>query len=265
LELEFELNSQFFCPRSGDVQEKEMPLEDRINLRLKKFGLRKSWLMEQLGMSPATFWRKTGGKTPLTYEEMMTLSQALDCSPSYLMGETEDSSPLAKQERFVFRMESSGPFSRNETVSKFVKIPILSPLTPVCSDDGRCLQYSVKDIETWLTFPEEITGPIDPENRPVGVWVQGDGMEGAGILSGSMAIVNPAVKPYDGDPVLVCYGTHRDSAIKWIYFRKDGSLELKSSNPRFEPRVFTQEEQSQGLCFVIGKIMGIYNKPARGF
>lgn len=63
--------------------------EDRINLRLQQLGKKKAWLMEQMGMSPATFWRKIGGKSSLTYEEMQLLADALGCTPDYLTGRSD--------------------------------------------------------------------------------------------------------------------------------------------------------------------------------
>ena len=64
-------------------------LESRINQRLRDLGKKKNWLMGQLDLSAATFWRKTSGKSDLTYKEMRILAEALECTPEYLTGEID--------------------------------------------------------------------------------------------------------------------------------------------------------------------------------
>ena len=64
-------------------------MEERVNQRLRELGKKKSWLMSKFSLSPATFWRKITGKTPLTYEEMQILAQSLECPPGFLTGEEE--------------------------------------------------------------------------------------------------------------------------------------------------------------------------------
>gem|GEM_PF-4829286 len=55
--------------------------------------------MKQLDLTSATFWRKTSGKSTLTYYEMRILAEALECKPEYLTGEINDPRPEAMQSK----------------------------------------------------------------------------------------------------------------------------------------------------------------------
>lgn len=91
-------------------------------------------------------------------------------------------------------------------------------------------------------------------------------MEEAGLPDGANVCVNPAAEVHDGDAALVKYGDNGDVAIKWVYFHRNGSIELRSSSLRYPPKIFTREDlQEEDFYFkIIGKVMLSIGKPKRG-
>ena len=57
-----------------------------------------------------------------------------------------------------------------------------------------------------------------------------------------------------------------DVAIKWVYFHRNGSIELRSFSLRYPPKIFTREDlQEEDFYFkIVGKVMLSIGKPKRG-
>lgn len=51
---------------------------DVINNTIKRKGLKKSYIAEQLGITPTTFWKKLSGQAKFTKAELYMLSDILD-------------------------------------------------------------------------------------------------------------------------------------------------------------------------------------------
>lgn len=119
----------------------------------------------------------------------------------------------------------------------------------------------------YLDMPSAIVGTIspDPELRPYFIHADGDSMINAGIIHGSMALVNPAEPVYDGESALVAYGVDGNVAIKRVYWLDNGAVRITSADGSDWARTFTREDiQDEKLFRIIGKIMFAGVRPKRG-
>ena len=142
-----------------------------------------------------------------------------------------------------------------------VKLPVLSIGSVVCGGDGFSLEYTEDQIDGREYISRADLGVIDEDNKPFIVRVEGNNMEKAGIPDGAKVAINPAATVNGGNPALVCYDLNRERAIKWVYKQTDGSVKIKSSNPGYEPCIFTKEDIELGFFFVIGKVVQVTTKP----
>lgn len=149
-----------------------------------------------------------------------------------------------------------------------VRIPILSPAKSACCGAGFPNSEEIyADMTDYLDMPSAIVGTIspDPELRPYFIHADGDSMINAGIIHGSMALVNPAEPVYDGESALVSYGVDGNVAIKRVYWLDNGAVRITSADGTDWSRTFTREEiQDEKLFRIIGKIMFAGVKPKRG-
>ena len=65
----------FFFFMTGDINDTD---RDVINDTIKRKGLKKSYIAEQLGITPTTFWKKLSGQAKFTKSELYMLSDILD-------------------------------------------------------------------------------------------------------------------------------------------------------------------------------------------
>lgn len=148
----------------------------------------------------------------------------------------------------------------------FIRVPVYDADT--CAGNGWSHDYVDAELLEHMVLPSSEVGPIspDPDKQPFVVSVKGDSMEEAGLPDGANVCVNPAAEVHDGDAALVKYGDNGDVAIKWVYFHRNGSIELRSSSLRYPPKIFTREDlQEEDFYFkIIGKVMLSIGKPKRG-
>ncbi len=156
------------------------------------------------------------------------------------------------------------PSSRGD----IVRIPILSRAKSACCGKGFPNSDEIyADMSDYLDMPSAIVGTISPapELRPYFIYADGDSMINAGIIHGSMALVNPAEPVYDGESALVAYGVDGNIAIKRVYWLDNGAVRITSADDTDWARTFTREEiQDEKLFHIIGKIMFAGVKPKRG-
>ena len=156
------------------------------------------------------------------------------------------------------------PSSRGD----IVRIPILSPVKSACCGAGFPNSEEIyADMTDYLDMPSAIVGTIssDPDLRPYFIYADGDSMINAGIIHGSMALVNPAEPVFDGESALVAYGVDGNIAIKRVYWLDNGAVRITSADGTDWARTFTREEiQDEKLFHIIGKIMFAGVKPKRG-
>lgn len=237
-----------------------MSVEEKLKECRERKGMTQQEVAEKSGYSRSSIinWEK-GLRTP-DANVLKTLAQVLGTTVAYLMGETDESTPLGITSNV-----------RKETVQyfdKWIEVPVLDPTVIACAGAGNGGMTGIyASAEKTILLPAEMVGTIsiDADKHPFAVLVEGDSMEGAGIPDRSTVVVNPAEEVYDGDAALVCFGRQNEWAIKWVYFNKnDGSIEIRSAAPQYKPMLFTKEEIDLGLFRIVGKITAYTGTPRKG-
>ena len=255
-----------------------MTLGDRIReLRMAK-GLTQAQLGEMVDSDGNTVSRWERDKLGMRKEYVIKFAQALGTSADYLLGETDD--PKRSPQSNVPRASSGWvqtpvpkftPFNLSRfdmslteiDMKGLKKLPLLHGAPSPRNDVGDIAAFAEGDILTWQVFSADIYGAFDPLRPPFIIRVEGDAMDGAGIHDGAVAVINPAEEVRDGDAALVRW--HRDQvAIKLVYWRTDGGVELHSADPRYmKTYTFTGDERQTGAFRVEGRVMWVGQRPRR--
>jgi repressor LexA len=82
--------------------------------------------------------------------------------------------------------------------------------------------------------------------------VKGESLKDAYIFSGDVVIVNPNLEPLNGKIVVAVLD---DAAVVKRFYKKNGSIELHSENPEYEPIII---EKSYANFKLVGNVVGIY-------
>lgn len=223
---------------------------------IRRLRKEKRWTQQDLagnvGVTKTTIldWEK--GRYSPVGPHVGALARALGVSVAYVMGEIGDGAPLP------LRAVARGPS---------FKVPILSRASAACAGSGNSgMDQIVAEAEGELELPMAILGMISPDSdkQPFIISVEGDSMEEADIPDGCQIVINPAEEVRNGDAALVCYGIHSDVAVKWVYWGKDRSVEIRSASLRYPPRTFDREEIERGEIRVLGKVVKTLGTPRRG-
>lgn len=249
-----------------DVSEvSKMSLGDIIKEKRKRAGLTQPELAEGIGVSLTTLRRWEGGKTKPDSDNILLLAKILSTSTADLLEEV----PAANRSGGGFSPDVGDTPSGATVVLEptnpmgWRKLPLLSKMTSACAGDGNGLAFADEEIESEQYFPAEIYGKFDPRHPPFLIHVEGDSMEDADIHDGAVAVINPAEEVYDGDAALVCW--NRDQvAIKLVYWRPDGGVELHAANPKHtKVYTFSKDDRDEGNFTVKGKVMWSGQRPRR--
>lgn len=224
---------------------------ERLREIRRKLGITQGELASLVGVSETTVWNWENGRREPRSSEINKLAKVLGVSIAYLMGETDMDHENIKK----------------GSIQPVIEIPILDQTLIACAGQGNGTDNIYAKAEQSIFMPASSFGVIsvDIEKKPFAVTVEGDSMEGAGIPDKSIVVVNPAEEIYDGDPVLVTFGIMHQIAIKWIFFKRNGNIELRAANPAYSPLIFTKEDIENDMIKIIGKVMYVINKPKKGF
>jgi len=227
----------------------------RLESIRKQRGMRQVDLADAMGVSKDSVTRWENGLREPRLSDIEKLSSILSTSIAYLLGRPE-----------IINLVSDPASNVHIPGADYdlVKLPVLSIENVVCAGDGYSLEYVESEIDGYEYISRADLGPIDEHNKPFIVRVEGDSMAEAGIPDGSRVAINPAATINDGESALVCYGLNKERAIKWVYWQTDGSVKIRSSNPRYEPRVFTKEDRELGFFCTVGRVMQVITKPLKG-
>ncbi|NLZ54316.1 MAG: helix-turn-helix domain-containing protein [Thermoanaerobacteraceae bacterium] len=222
----------------------------RIREMREKIGLNQEELAALVGVSKNTVWNWENGKREPRSTEINKLAEVLGVSVSYLMGETDVNHENIKKGSF----------------QSVIEVPILDPALMACAGEGNHMENIYAKVDKTIYLPTSDIGVIstDMDKRPFAVVVDGDSMENAGIPDKSVVVINPAEEIYDGDIVLIAFGITTQIAIKWIFFKRDGSIELRAADPAYPPLIFTKEDIENDMVKILGKVVCVINKPRRG-
>lgn len=230
-----------------------MGIGDRIAATRKNKGLTQGELATQTGVSAQTVLRWEKGSRSPDAEALPKLARALNVSIAYLMGETDEPGSQAQK-----KPSPIGPDLKHNIISmdNWVPIPVLDINTAACAGAGNGLCGVAMEASEYILVDPVDVGPIDELHRPFCIRVEGDSMEGAGIPDKSKVIINPAIDVLNGRAALVVYND--TWAVKWILWRKDGGVELRSANPNYPPVVIDPEVAADESWFrIIGPVVAI--------
>ncbi|NCC58055.1 MAG: S24 family peptidase [Synergistales bacterium] len=177
------------------------------------------------------------------------------------MGETDEPGSQAQKKPGTSGRPEIVPFT------DLVNLPILDPTSIACAGHGNGGMDAIHiEASEFIPLPRRFVGTIStsPDQKPFCIAVEGDSMEDAKIPDRSVVVVNPAEEVRTGNPALVCYGENGDWAVKWVYWKKDGGVEIRSATLKYPPREFTREEIELGFFRVIGKVVMFWGIPENG-
>lgn len=136
-----------------------------------------------------------------------------------------------------------------------VSVPLLEwPLSASCGNGNGMKYVDISQSESKEPVSASVLSAIDNTRKPFAIRIDGDSMNGAGLVEGCIAIVNPAAEVRNGNIGLVFYN---DSwLIKWVFYAPDGSVELRPANPNYQPiKVEAEYARDPDWFYVIGKVV----------
>ena len=251
-----------------------MSLGSRIReLRIAR-GLTQAQLGEMVESDGNTISRWELDKLGMRREYVLKFAKALDTSVAFLLEETDDPARLsystgdmASDEIAISVAPSVSPkFNmavRGSDLKGLKRLPIIRGVFPTHTEGRKMSGLTSRDVASWQIFPAEVYGIFDPQRPPFIIQVEDDSMMGAGIQNGALAVINPAEEVRDGEAALVCW-RQRQAAIRLVYWRPDGGVELHPANPQY-PKVytFTKDEYLKENFSVKGKVMWTAQRPRR--
>lgn len=205
-----------------------------------------------IGASRATVINYELGRRIPSADMVGKIAEALQVPLAYLMGEADDT-PARKEDRVI-------PIDQED----LVRIPILDANTKACAGAGNGLDYAdFYSTETVLVHRSTFK-VIDPARMPFAIRVEGDSMEGVGVVDGCLAVVNPAEETLSGEIALISYDGLW--SVKGLLFKPDGSIDLLATGA---PAIAIDKEivADPSWFRVIGKVVDtvIQRKPKKFF
>lgn len=213
-----------------------------IKEKRKSVGLSQEKLAELMGISFTTIRRWERGESVPDIESLQKLARVLKTTTSYLLGETQYE-----------------PRSNVDLAHNFIEVPLFDMATAASCGAGNGL-YGVEPETTEMLYVDvsDIQN-FDSSRKPFAIHTDGDSMTGAGIDEGSIVLVNPADEVVSGNTALVVYNDNW--MVKWVIYRPDGGIELRSANPNYAPIVIEKEYAQDPSWFrIIGKVLQVISK-----
>jgi transcriptional regulator with XRE-family HTH domain len=256
---------------------------EALGLRIKdlreQLRLSQEELAERSGLSQNHISQVERGTRGLSRKSLPKVASTLETSVAYLLGETNDpkryTTLLGEQEGATGNPPSVKSAStekrevidlKNSWEAELVKVPVYDIRT--CAGYGTSHFFEDVEIIGERLLPVYRVGTISvfDDRKPFITAVDGDSMSAAKIYNGDEIVVNPAEDIHSGDAALVCFGPHRDTAVKWVYFLPSGDIELRSATPGFPNLKFTKEQQEseESPVTIIGRVMSYTGVPKRG-
>ncbi|MDD5659781.1 MAG: transcriptional repressor LexA [Actinomycetota bacterium] len=108
--------------------------------------------------------------------------------------------------------------------------------------------FAEENIQEYIPISSQITGNIKCQFL---LTVRGDSMSGDNIIDGDMLIVKAQNTAENGE-IVVALIEDDEAVVKRYYKREDEAVELRSSNPLYEPIVI------KGSLWIQGKVIAVY-------
>ncbi len=237
---------------------------ERLKERRLEAKIGSNELCARLGMSTGVVSKWENGDREPNLETIRNLAAALNTTVAYLMGETDEPAQ-ANNSRQCDRQPLKEPLP-NARLGSFCRIPVLSVAQAASCGAGNGLYGVDEGYSDFVMLDMRSFACWDNTRKPFGIHTDGDSMVGAGLVEGSVAIINPAEEVMSGDAALVVWNDR--GFIKWVIWKPGGDVELRSANPNYGPILVEKEYAENPDWFkVIGKVVSTVNigKPKSAF
>ena len=207
-----------------------LSLGEKISIARKKMKLSQEELADIIGASRPSISQWENNKVRPDTDKLLTLSNTLNLSVAYLIGETDDSAlPNRVATGKKPSMKSNVHFETEEIISiDQIVIPVLSPEQTACCGKGIPLSEITYENEERIPFLIKEVGALCEGRMPFAIIADGTSMERWGIKDGSRVVINPVEDVHDFDIALVCY---KDSlGLKKLQRMQDGSINLMAAD-----------------------------------
>ena len=203
---------------------------ENLSKAIKESGISKIKLAQLLNTTATTIYRWEKGIHEAPDDSKRCLAAILNVSVAYLMGETDDPTPIdqsGKKGQPVIKsnvhLETEEPISIDQ-----IFIPVLSPEQTACCGNGIPLSEITSDNDEKILVPRKEVGRLCDGKMPFAIIADGESMKKWGIRSGSRVVINPVEDVQDFDIALVCY---KDNLVlKKLRRMRDGSIDLISAD-----------------------------------
>lgn len=195
-----------------------------------KAGLTQQELAERVGVSQQAIQYYESGERDIRSSMVLKLSEALDCSPTYILG--LDDAPWIKHIRLA-------------SAEDFVDVPLYgsiaagTPIEMIETDDMHPIPS-----EMHRRYPDAFL-----------LRVKGESMNRV-LPDGCYALVNPcSAAEEDGRPYAVCVNGY-DATIKRVHVLNNGfELVPDSNDPTYKPTVYDYGVPGTETITVIGRVV----------
>lgn len=210
---------------------------DNLKYYMDKHNLNNVELSKIVGVSESTVGKWLLEKSTPRMGAIEKLAQYFHIRKSDLL---EDRSPLLTE-----------PKSHASSPMKSVRIPVLGEIAGGIPIEA----IEIRDDDDWEDIPQEW---LNGGREYLALRVQGDSMEPR-IHSGDVAIVKKQPVCDSGD-ICAVYVNGYAATLKKILKIPDGSIVLQSTNPNYEPKVYTTEQQETLPVIILGKLVELRAK-----
>lgn len=195
-------------------------LGKRIRQRRLELGLTQEELAKRVGYTSRSSVNKIEiGKNLLTQPKIVIFAKALETTPSYLMGWSENSNPIDTSQLRPIKLK------------KFRMLGEVACGEPIFADE---------DHETYIDASSEI-------NADFCLTAKGDSMTGARINNGDIVFIKEQPIVENGQIAAVVIGDEI-TLKRWYYYPDKMKLVLQAENPKYEPLVYVGEELDNIHC-----------------
>ena len=143
------------------------------------------------------------------------------------------------------------PQNKSFSSAGYVRIPVLGEIAGGIPIEA----IEIRDDDDWEDIPQEW---LNGGREYLALRVQGDSMEPR-IHSGDVAIVKKQPVCDSGD-ICAVYVNGYAATLKKILKIPDGAIVLQSTNPNYEPKVYTADQQEALPVVILGKLVELRAK-----
>lgn len=229
-------------------------LEKKIKFLREKKGLSQNEIARMIGVSRYTVMNWESGKRNPDSEMLKTIAEVLETSVAYLVGESE-SPDIPNKKTLPEDSEAKNAKATPLNLKDYLRVPVITMRTPACAGEGNGLDYIDLEAEEWDLLERKSIMLFDDLRPPFGVYVEGDSMEEMDIPDGSVAYVNPAEEPQNGECALIVY--RGQWSIKGVFINRDGSVTLRAGKPQYNLEIPADVAEDPIWFKIIGKVVEV--------